>query len=701
MFAFLLNAQVDTTDNKIGEDVLDNVIEDAIIDVESDEQTDWTMFTDALETYKKNPLNLNTASSEELLLVPGMNELLIANLQGHIQKFDKLTSLYELQAIPGFDFEVFQTIKAFVTVEEVSENDIQERPKHPKGPSLNKILTGSKHELILRATTLLEEQKGYTPPDTNSDGSLTSRYAGNPWRYYTRYRMRYGRNFSAAIVAEKDPGEQFQWDPAKNFYGFDYLAGHIFLRDFGHLKRLVVGDYSLQAGQGLVLSTGLGFGKGAQSVNAIKRSNIGIRPYSSVNENQNMRGAAAQVAFGDIYVTGYYSRVGLDANITDFDTLTNEVNVVSTLQTNGLHRTESEIADKDALLETQYGARVEYKRPRLTLGTTHVIQQFDGELAPSDRDYQFYNFSGDLNFINGLDFDWTVRNLNFFGEFARSKSGGTALSTGVMASLSRKFDVGMQFRNFTPDFHTTPRAFAFAERPQAVANERGMYLGVQFFPTTKWTIAAYLDQFKFPWHRFNVSYPSRGVEYFVEVMYRPSRNLNVKVRYKSDNKQQNASDTYEGQQLDFLVPTQRQNFRIQYEQKFHRTVRVRTRFEHSWYTRGQEENVKGMLIYQDLSWEVSQKVKLTARYAIFDIPDYDARIYAYENDVLGYFSIPPYSGKGTRYYAMVQFSPVRNLDFWFRFARTRLPGDRTQSSGLTEIQGDSRSEIKLQARLSF
>ena len=68
-----------------------------------------------------------------------------------------------------------------------------------------------------------------------------------------------------------------------------------------------------------------------------------------------------------------------------------------------------------------------------------------------------------------------------------------------------------------------------------------------------------------------------------------------------------------------------------------------------------------MMLYQDISWEMTQKVKITARYAIFDIPDYDARIYAYENDILGYFSIPPYFGTGSRYYAVLKYSPTKVL----------------------------------------
>ena len=54
----------------------------------------------------------------------------------------------------------------------------------------------------------------------------------------------------------------------------------------------------MQFGQGLSLSRGLGFGKGADAVRTVKQPGIGIRPYASVNENQFQRGAAATYAIG-------------------------------------------------------------------------------------------------------------------------------------------------------------------------------------------------------------------------------------------------------------------------------------------------------------------------------------------------------------------------------------------------------------------
>ena len=679
---------------------LDPVIEDAIIDIEADEQVDFTIYTDFLDDLKRKPLSLNSASKDELLLLPGITEILATNLLNYINEFGALTSIYELQAVPGFDVEVFRKIQPYVTVKESRAKDINPGVFHPSGPGLKTIFSEANHELLLRFVSLIEDQKGFTDPDTNSDGSLTSRYLGNRHKYYFRYRMRYQQNFSVALVGEKDQGEEFKWDPQNQFYGFDFAAGHIFIRDYGHVKRLVVGDYNLQTGQGLILSTGLGFGKGTETVSAVKRTNFGIRPYASVNENQFMRGAAATLAWGNIYVTPFFSRMTLDANITEEDTFSNEVTNVSTLQTSGFHRTPSELLDKDAIQEMIYGGRVEYKNRFLTVGATHYFQDYGSTIAPSNNDYQIFNFAGDQNFLTGFDFDAAVRNINVFGEFARSKSGGTASTVGLIAALNRKCDFAISFRNFERDFHST-RGFAFAERPTTIRNERGVYMGIKVMPSTKWTISTFVDQFWFPWHNYQVSFPSRGNETMVQVEYKPSRKWSIYSRFRVDNKERNASELADGQQLEVLVPTSRKGLRFHFSYKVHRTLTLKTRIEQSWYTRGEEENSRGILAYQDISWKLGWKWKVTARYALFDAPDYDARIYAFENDVLGFFSIPAYSQTGSRYYIILNYKPTRHLEFWARFARSKFLDQRTVGSGLNEIQGNQRSEVKLQMRIKF
>ena len=87
------------------------------------------------------------------------------------------------------------------------------------------------------------------------------------------------------------------------------------------------------------------------------------------------------------------------------------------------------------------------------------------------------------------------------------------------------------------------------------------------------------------------------------------------------------------------------------------------------------------------------------RLQYFETDGYNSRIYAYENDVLYSYSIPAFSDKGFRYYLTLNYDLTKKLSFWLRWAQTIYKNRNTVGSGLDEIQGSRRTEVKLQARL--
>ncbi|MCK5535804.1 MAG: helix-hairpin-helix domain-containing protein, partial [Bacteroidales bacterium] len=93
-------------------------------------------------------------------------------------------------------------------------------------------------------------------------------------------------------------------------------------------------------------------------------------------------------------------------------------------------------------------------------------------------------------------------------------------------------------------------------------------------------------------------------------------------------------------------------------------------------------------------------ITLSFRYALFNTT-YNTRIYAYENDILYAFSIPAYFYQGTRFYANIKYSLAKKVDFWLRWSQFYYPNLETISSGLNEIKGNTKSEIKAQLRIRF
>ena len=237
----VLFSQIDTTlkNTELENTEFEQAVEDLFQNIDSEDQVDYSYISDQLEAYLLKGLNLNTASREELLFLPGMDDILVSRLQEHIKKYGKLASIYELQTIAGFRPEIIRQIFPYVSVQEVGIKNTGSSLEHAKGPTLDEVGRNLKFEFIQRMVWIPEEQRGFTDPDTTFrdiidengepvgvDTSLSSRYTGSPYRVYSRFQARYNPCVSVALVGEKDAGEQFEWNPAEKKYGYDFLSGH-------------------------------------------------------------------------------------------------------------------------------------------------------------------------------------------------------------------------------------------------------------------------------------------------------------------------------------------------------------------------------------------------------------------------------------------------------------------------------------------
>ncbi|WP_082893562.1 ComEA family DNA-binding protein [Rufibacter ruber] len=307
---------------------------------QSDENS--VAYEDLYETllqYYRQPLDLNRATREELRSLFLLSENQISALLQHISDNGRLLSLYELQAVPGFDLLSIRRLLPFVSVQslgQIGQRTWRERLKN-----------SANHSLLLRYDRTLQEQRGYTPPQ----GRSTTRYLGSPDKYLLRYRLSQPRDFSFGVTAEKDAGEQFAWNPGQRLYAFDFLSAHAQLYDRGAFKTIAVGDYQLQFGQGLLLSSGFSVGKGGETITTIRRSQLGIRPHTSALEANFFRGAAATHRYKRIETTLFYSNRRVDASMGDVLADDTTLLTLGGIQTSGLHRTPTELANRQRARE--------------------------------------------------------------------------------------------------------------------------------------------------------------------------------------------------------------------------------------------------------------------------------------------------------------------------------------------------------------
>ena len=144
------------------------------------------------------------------------------------------------------------------------------------------------------------------------------------------------------------------------------------------------------------------------------------------------------------------------------------------------------------------------------------------------------------------------------------------------------------------------------------------------------------------------------------------------------------------------------NIRWHADYDVNKSLTLKSRIEFTLYEEAEGVPERGYLLFQDFNYHpLSSKFSFATRFAIFNTDTYNSRIYAYETEVLYAYSIVGLSGKGTRTYLLVTYSPTKWLDIWARAATTWYSGEEEVGSGDNTFPGLTRSDVKLQFRFKW
>lgn len=628
----------------------------------STEDLNYEEIYENLYSLFQNPLDINKAERADLSALFFLSERQINAILEHRQRFGRFLSLYELQSLESFSVEDIRNLLPFISLQE-SFGDLRVK-------SLLKRAT--EHYLVIRADQTLEEARGFKE----------GQFAGSRQRYYTRYRLSRSKDFSVGFISEKDPGE-------KNF--FDYTAFHLQLQNKGNFKNIVVGDYLMQFGQGLIFSAGYVAGKGGEPVYTTRRSNLGVRPYNSLIENGSFRGAATTYKAGRLEVTGMVSYKRKDASVSEPTETADEY--FSSLLTAGLHRTETEIKNRNALLEQNVGGNILYKIDHIQLGFSVLNTRFDKDFVKRDLPYNYYDFTGRTNTILGPNISISWNNFNVFGEAARSSSGGYGYLIGVVGSLGKRVEWAFNHRNYQPDFHTL-YGNAFSESSRTI-NEKGVYSGLKYTIKRGLEVVGYYDAFSFPWLRYRVDAPSSGHDYQLRINYKPNKKFSSFLAYRSEIKARNPSGSTAT--LREPVDTERRGVVLSGDYSATMFLKLQSKVQYNGFGVGKDSWSNGWAFMQDVELKV-KRMQFKTRVAYFNTETYDSRIYAYENDVLYAVSFPAYYGRGFRYYFLTKVPLGNRLEAWIRLSQTRLGDREAIGSGYNLIQGNTRTDARVQLK---
>ena len=682
LFLIAYHTALAQTDNEVVNQFIERYIENTA------DEVDIQQFASDLLLQYENPLDLNKADATELFEARFITNFQALDIITHREKFGNFISIYELQVLQTFSPEDVQNILPFITLKSTNISL----------KNFKQIWKDGSHQILSLVEMNTPKVRGSLISDTLSDRTA-SHYTGSPLYNNLRYRFDYKRNISFGINMEKDAGESFLGD--NNPAGYDYYSYYFAARDIGKLKALHLGDFQANFGQGLTLSTGLAFGKSSIITNS-KRNFNGFGAYRSLRENAYLRGGALALELSKATFGVFASYKNVDGNALEIDTSDQEAPIVATSlqEDGGLHRTPSELEDKDAISDFQTGFYFDYKLPFGRIGTVNYLRKLGAVLEPSYQPYNKFNFRGDQYYKNGLYYDFVYRNVNLYGEVSHSSfEHSIGQVHGALMSINKALDASLVYRNYSKSFITL-QSSGFGESSNP-ANEEGLYLGFEARLSKKFKLLGYYDLFTSDWLRSAASAPSSGSDFWGELQYKSSRSFKAYYRFRTETKQANS----EGEEFKQLsqVTTQRHRFHIAYT--IAKGIELRNRIEWSIYNEGGSKS-KGSLIYQDIIFKpFGSNLQLSGRAAYSVIEQFDNRIYSFEQVPLYDYPLFTHSFSGMRYYVLARYKVKRGLDFWFRYAISQhdeplnsLQPNYSIGSGLNKIEGNIKRTFTLQVR---
>ena len=657
------------------EQQLENVTEN-----NEDSETEDDSYLQQLNQLQRNPVNINFADEIFFKELRVLSPMQIKNLLAYRAVLGNLISIYELQAVPGWDLATIQKIRPYITVN--SAPGLME--------DFGARLREGDHFILVRVSQTLEKSKGYLLDSSQAKNF----YPGSTQRLFVRHKYVYKNLLQYGVVGEKDAGEEFFKGSQRQ--GFDFYSAHLFIRNVGIIKSLALGDFTVNMGQGLTQWMSLAFKKGPD-IMAVKRQSSVLRPYNSAGEIYFHRGAGVTVGKRNWEATVFGSYRRVDANFIA-DTSGSQDEFISSLQTSGLHRTASEVEDKRAQRQLAFGGNLNYRLNRLKVGVNAVQFSMQYPLIKANDPYNFYALSGKRFGNYSFDYSYTFKNMHFFGEAAVTNKKYPALVTGLLLSVANNVDMSLFYRNISEGYQSL-YTNAFTENTFPT-NEKGFFTGISIRPHMSWRVDAYADVYRFPWLKSRVNSPSEGKDYMIQLNFRPDKQFEIYTRYKAEAKYINFNATL--QPLSPVVPQPRQNWRTHLSYKLNSTFTLRSRVEIVWFDKKGPEPEQGFLMYADVLYKpMLKRFSGNMRLQYFETAGYDSRLYAYENDVLYSFSIPVFYDKGYRVYLNGNFDLTKKITLWARYARFMYPEKETIGSGLDLISASHRTEVKFQMLYKF
>lgn len=622
---------------------------------------------DLLERYRYQKQNVNQLNAKDLhvfsFLTPFQKQSFL-----HYQKENgQLIDLNELQNIPYWNDTTCTLFKQYVQIEKgLSE---EQKTNH--------------HFLFIQSTVYANPPKAFSLTDSNNNT-----YKGKAFDAFIKYHFS-NRQIDFGGVAKQQAGESF------NSTGFDFYSAYVSFtpQRLRYLKKVILGDFNLQLGQGLIAWQQFGFNK-STDVLRIEKDQPVFQLKRSITEANFKRGIATewQLGSGSCYL--FFSARDIDAYL-------NTNNEVTSFIKTGYHRNENEMNNKNNVLEYSYGGRIAYNFSPLELGFSVVNYNYSTKITATDFTHPNAHFPFQSLSSASIDYKLPFRSYLFFGELAINSNKQIGTVHGVVKAMNAYLDIGILVRHFDV-FYQSIYGNAFREK-STMNNENGCYLTAVFKPNKKHEFSWFTDLAVSPWFNYNAYSDTKTTEHFIRYATTIQSIFTLQINYAYKNKN---VLRYQNNETIMKLVTQdiTQHFRGLLKMQCSPDVSLHTQAEYRLYDNNLSQQTNGFSLYQDITCKhiFSLPLSVNMRLQYFEIANDDVAIYTYERDVLHDFNFNYANGKGFRYYLNLHYNFNKKYYFSLRWSHSIYDNvDQIGGDTYNQIEGNKKGILKAQFFLNL
>ena len=564
-------------------------------------------YMDQLLWLQENPYDLNQITFGELLSLPGVTEADAHAIMAFRKEHGRFRTMSQVAAIDGGCRRLMEAIAPYVAVGNGRKNGL----------------------LSFRARV---------ERDNPSDDS----FVGSPLHSTSRISFSRKSECEVGALFEKDAGE-----PTRAAYESGYVLARNVVPDVD----VIAGDFSLEAGEGLLLWSGKTITKAQMSVRSPAKQTSGLKPHRSAGELNFLRGGG--ISFAGVRgrerwcALLFYSRRSLPATVQGDGS-------VSALVQDGSATDSASIARRNALEEELVGARVVYTHAEeMTLGVTAIRGCYDHPIRRSDP----LRFAGSRYVIAGMDMRCAPGIFVVFAEGTVMTGGSHAVVTGTLIHAGPACTFAAVFRNYSPGFDN-PRGAGFGDNAET-RNERGTYFGGVWDATSSLRVSAYFDQYRHPAPSENTPIPVAGDEAVIDFHHEPATGISLDGRFSVARSGTciKGEDAW-GREIRQEARCERCRWKGGAGFRIGRHVSLSPQIECDHVTSPPSVDEWGFLLRHTIRVDAGRIFSVEGRMTIFGTGSYASRVYDVENDLSGLFAPHPLEGKGDRWYLVARIAPV-------------------------------------------